>query len=84
LWLPLIHLVPTETPSRLHRLQPFHQSVKVLASAILIGKLLESLAKQDAEGFLLGFCEQLCRFDSMLVGAKGDVIHTETVDTIFL
>jgi len=44
-------------------LQPFHQSVKVLASAILIGKLLESLAKQDVKGFMLGFCEPSCLFD---------------------
>ena len=39
-------------------LQPFHQSVKRLASAVLSGKLLELLAKQDVEGFMLGFCEQ--------------------------
>ena len=45
-------------PVGLHRLQPFHESVKFLASAVLGGKLLEPLTKQAVERFMLGFCEQ--------------------------
>jgi hypothetical protein len=56
--LPLIHFVPVETPADLHMLQPFHESVKILASTVLSGKLLEPLTKQGVERFMLGFCER--------------------------
>jgi hypothetical protein len=55
--LPLIHFVPVETPAGLHMLQPFHEGVKFLASAVLSGKLLEPRTKQGVERFMLGFCE---------------------------
>ena len=55
-----------------------------MASAVLSGKLLEPLTKQGIERFMLGFCEQPGLLDYMLVGAKGDGFHTNTVYTRFV
>src|SRR6266853_3735379 len=71
--LPLIHFVPVETPADLHMLQPFHESVEFLASAVLSGKLLEPLTTQGVDRFMLGFCQHPGLLDYMLVGAKSDV-----------
>jgi hypothetical protein len=65
-------------------LQPFHEGVKFLASAVLSGELLEPLTKQGVERFVLGFCEQPGLLDQMLVGAKSDVFHTNTLYTRFV
>jgi hypothetical protein len=73
--LSLIHLVPTESPPRLHMLQAFHQSVELLRAAALRRKLFEPLAEHRVQRLMPGFGQQARLLDQLFIRAKGSGLH---------
>jgi hypothetical protein len=74
--LPFIQFVATR--------QSLHQSVELLGAAALRGKLFQPFAEHGVEGFVLGFGQQARLPNQLLIGAKGNVFHTEAVHTILV
>ena len=82
--LPLIHLFSAEAPPRLYMLQALHQSVELVRAAALCGELLQSFAEHRIERLMLGFGQQARLFNQLLICTQGNVLHTDSVYTIFV
>src|SRR5690348_253191 len=82
--LPLIHLVPCIGPGRPHVLQAAHQRVDRCSPASLCRILLQPLAERCVQRLVLSPRHQPRLLNQALFRAKGDVLHANTVYTIFV